>query len=167
MKELQPITAAWLERYTTWYLEHWSTTTAGLRRVLRRKFRERGGDEALIEVEITRLVRLGWLNDERFAEARAAAQHRRGVSSRRIRGGLARAGLAEDVVNQALAARSESEDPDREAAWKWARKRSLGPFRRVPLDPDRRRKEIARFVRAGFPFQIAQEIVDAESMPET
>jgi regulatory protein len=155
-----PITAQWLERYTAWYLDRWPTTTSRLRRVLLRKLRERGGEEALIEAEIDRLVRIGWLNDERFAESRARAQHRRGLSQQRIRSGLLRSGVEREVIDDALAARSESEDPEREAALNWARKRGLGRFRKVPLDPERRKKELGRLVRAGFSFGLAARIVD-------
>lgn len=156
----EPITAAWLERYTTWYLDRWSTTTSGLRRVLKRKLRERGGDESLIDAELDRLVRLGWLNDERFAEERARAQHRRGQSAFRIRSGLLRAGISAEAMQDALSARTEAADPDQEAALTYARKRGLGPWRKVPLDDDRRKKEIGRMVRAGFPYALAVRIVD-------
>lgn len=161
----EPITAAWLERYTAWYLDRWSTTAAGLRRVLARKLRERGGEEALIDIEIARLVRLGWVDDERFAEQRARAQHRRGRSGRRIRTDLLRAGVEPEVVQDALSARTEHEDPEQEAARTYARKRGLGPWRKVPLDPERRKKEMGRMIRAGFPYPVAARIVDASPDP--
>jgi regulatory protein len=154
------IDASWLERYTAWYLQRWSPSEERLRRVLLRKLRERGGDPELVEPELARLTRARLLDDGRLAESRARSRHRKGRSGARIREELRREGVAEEVVRAALEARSESPDPDFEAALAWARKRRLGPWRREPLDPTLRRRELASLARAGFPYAVASRVVD-------
>src|SRR5271154_5303183 len=82
-----------LEQAAIHYLERYSSSVAGLRRVLRRRIRRAarlsGGEEgqsniaagdAMIETVIARLIRTGLLDDGRYAEFRAGSLARRGGS---------------------------------------------------------------------------------------
>lgn len=59
-------------------------------------------------------------------------------------------------------------DPDMAAAVALARRRGFGPFRRPslsakPLSPeDRRMKELAAMARAGFSYDTAVRVIDAQ-----
>jgi len=166
------ITAAYLARVTGHYLERYSTSRANLERLLlRRVYRSAAFYEvdpepwrALVTVELDRLERIGLVDDDAYARDKARALHRRGSGLRKIRFTLQQKGLRSNVIDDALARLSEGGDPDWFAACTYARKRSLGPWRRAALDDDRRRKELGRLARAGFPFDIARRIVEAPSI---
>ncbi|MEM6927124.1 MAG: regulatory protein RecX [Myxococcota bacterium] len=171
-KSPRRITAPYLSRVTAHYLERYATSRANLRRLLMRRvhrsatFHEVEAEPwaALVDQELDRLERLGFLDDLAYARDKARALHRRGSGTRKIRLALHQKGLASDVVDDALAALGGAGDPDWAAACTYARKRSLGPWRRSTLDDDRRRKELGRLARAGFGFDLARRIVDAESV---
>ncbi|MEN0062531.1 MAG: RecX family transcriptional regulator [Myxococcota bacterium] len=166
------ISAPYLARVTAHYLERYATSKAHLRRLLlRRVHRSARHHEAdpepwieLVDEELDRLERLGFLNDDAYAADRARALHRRGAGVRKIQMALREKGLASEVIEDAIAQLGEGgEDPDWVAACTFARKRRLGPWRREDADDDRRRKELGRLARAGFSFDVARRIVDAES----
>ncbi len=169
------ITAAYLQRVTTHYLERYVSSRANLRRLLMERVTRSAahhGDDVeqgarLVDTELDRLERVGLLNDDRYAADKARAMARRGAGARKIRAALGAKGVPRDGVDAALEALAEEAegDPELEAARTFARKRGLGPWRRVPLDDDRRRKELARMGRAGFSFELARRIVDAECDP--
>ena len=163
-----PITAAYLERVTSWYLERWSSTSGNLHRKLmdrvRRSIAEHGGDrgaaEELVSAEIARLERLGWLDDRRFAMQRGRSLRERGESDRKVRAKLFQKGVAGEVIDAVLL---ELEGSNAQAAWTFARKRRLGPWRDGSVTREQRQKELAKMGRAGFSFDIARGVVDAES----
>jgi regulatory protein len=51
-------------------------------------------------------------------------------------------------------------DAELEAARTWARKHRIGPWRTGPVDPEIRRKELARMARNGFGYGVACKVVD-------
>lgn len=172
-KSPRRITADYLARVTTHYLERYATSRAHLRRLLLRRvhrsatFHEVDPEPwaALVDPELDRLERLGFLDDATYASDKARVLHRRGSGTRKIRAALHQKGLPSDVIDAAIAALEEREgDPDFAAACTFARKRSIGPWRRHPLDEDRRRKELGRLARAGFGFDLARRVVDATSV---
>jgi regulatory protein len=158
------------------YLARYTATSQQLRRVMVRRIDRsiayHGGDreQALEELErlVVRLSEAGYLDDVRYARARAEDLHRRGTSMRAIRAKLRQKGLSSDEIEGALGHLSEeSEDPDLVAAVAYARRRRLGPFRleEVP-DKARRRREFGALARAGFPAGLARRIIDAKSIDE-
>lgn len=174
------ITAPYLERVTAHYLERYGANRAHLRRLLARRVERSARHHAeepeeidelrtqgleLVDAELDRLERIGLLNDARYASDKARAMHRRGASSRKIRAKLRERGLSAAVIDEALAALApEGGNLDLVAAATFARKRRLGPWRRQQADRERRAKELARLGRAGFPYDIARQVVDAESI---
>ncbi len=130
-----------------------------------------------VEDIIARFLRSGLLDDEVYATAKAASLRRRGSSSRAIQAKLAAKGVDKSVIQTALAA-VEEEYPDAEfsAAVTFARRRRIGPFRHhrsatATKDHEEnheeerklREKELAALGRAGFCFDMARRIVDAQS----
>jgi regulatory protein len=103
------------------------------------------------------------LDDKAYAEAKAASLHRRGTSTRGIRGKLALKGLETDHIDAALETVDEETPGDTElaAAVAFARRRRLGPFRTAKR-AEHRDKDLAALGRVGFSYQMAKRVVDAE-----
>lgn len=150
------------------YVGRYATSRAKLGDYLRRKVKERGwGDEAppAIEGLVARFAELGYVDDRAFAASRAASLGRRGYGGRRINQALHAAGIeAEDRTE----ANEIAERDAREAALRFARRRRIGPFAAVPLDPAARRKALAAMLRAGHAMDLALDIIgaSAEDVPE-
>ena len=175
MKPPRRISAAYLDKVVAHYLNRYATTSAHLRRLLGQRVRRAAAhydDDveegmALVDALIARLLRLGILDDQEWANARASSLHRRGNGTRAICAKLGQKGLDSATIDVALEGLKERHgDPDRKAVWRYARKRALGPYRRVVGDQERRRKELARLARAGFSYEVAREVVEASEAPE-
>lgn len=169
------ITPSYLNNVALWYLGRYAGTAMSLRRVLMRRVtrscRHHGTDsgptvgEASTWVEdlIQRFVRSGLLDDARFAEGRARSLFDRGLSPRRIRGKLMEKGVSAAEIDAALEKLHEvSTDPERSAAYTYARRRRIGPFGPAEGREERREKDLGRLARAGFSWDIARTILDAD-----
>jgi regulatory protein len=171
-------TAQYLENLALYYMERFSSSTANLRRIMMARVErsarsydtDREEGTAQVEDIIARFLRSGLLDDEVYATAKARSLHRRGASSRAIHAKLAAKGVDKSTIQKALAAlEGGSPDPEFTAAVTFARHRHIGPFRRghrsgtAPEDQKIREKELASMGRAGFCFNMACRIVDAES----
>jgi len=152
---------------------HGATTkrvTQTLERKVKRAFAEADDEkraEALgwVPEIVASLEASGALDDRLFAELFARSLHRSGKSRRLIRTRMAQKGVPRELATRAIALLDEeSEDVDGDAALEFARKRRFGPFRRpdVELDDARRQKELSAFARAGYGFDIARKMVEAE-----
>jgi regulatory protein len=160
-----------LERAALDYLSRYTTSAAGLRRVLLRRVeravRREGSDRAegtaAVETVIEKLLRLGLLNDAAFAEAKARNLQARGSSGRAIVAHLTAKGLGREEIAQAMARRSEEgpRDPELAAALVYCRKRRIGPYR----DPDdraaARQRDMAALARRGFAYDVVRRVVEA------
>ncbi|MBO0661630.1 RecX family transcriptional regulator [Jiella sp. MQZ9-1] len=162
----KPVTEDWLRRSAFHYLERYAASGEGLRRVLRRRAARRvGGVDALpndldtmIDGLLERFAELKLIDDRAFAEARLASLRRKGTSR-----SMAAARLGEKGVGRALvqAVLDEDETTEAAAAATYAKRRRFGPHRRSGRD-DRRDKEIASMLRAGFPMRLAIAAIDGE-----
>lgn len=195
-REPRPVTPESLEAAAVFYLQRYAASTQRVRRVLRRRVdraaRLRPQDDvdpaaaaAWIEAILQRYQKAGLLDDDRYAEGRAATLFRRGDSQRAIAARLRADGLDDDRIKAALAravadatpggpngADDEGDaaadvdlDPDLMAAAVLARRRRLGPYR-----PDaesraaHRQRDLAALARKGFRADVARRIVDADSV---
>ena len=165
------ITTAYLENAALHYLERFAASTSSLRRVMMRKVDRSlahwGGDreEAAQAVDqlLAKLTGLGYLDDSAFAETKVRSLHRRGKGGRAIAAALAAKGVAPDLVRSALDGLADDvPEPDRQAAILLARKRRLGPFR-PSARAENRARDLAILARAGFDFETARSVVDADS----
>jgi regulatory protein len=158
-----------LTRSAIAYLERYSASRAMLREVLTRRVRrwaraagaESGAVEAvmgLVDEVAARSARAGLVDDARFAGARTATLVRKGWPERRIRAALAQKGLDGETVQTALAA---AELDDEAAAHRFAARRRLGPWRTAEARGERRERDIAAMMRAGFSLGHARAAVDA------
>jgi regulatory protein len=160
------VTAAYLQRAAMSYLERYASSAENLRRVLRRKVdkrcRLRGEDPAefhdMIDEVVAKSLKIGLIDDTRYAEARVATLRRRGGSARAIQAKLSAKGVDRSTIAAAL----DGEEGDEEqAARAFARRRKLGPFRPGEREPYRD-KDLAAMARAGFRFDIARSIIEGE-----
>ena len=49
------------------------------------------------------------------------------------------------------------------AAARYARRRRLGPFRAAPEREERRQRDLAALARAGFAYDVARRVIEAET----
>jgi len=159
-KPRPPLDAAKLEELAISYVGRFATSRARLKTYLLRKARERGwaGDgEPPVDALADRLTQLGYVDDRAFALAKARSLSARGYGRGRVRQALTQAGIAEENSTDAndLAA-AEAYD----AALRFARRRSMGPFAANKPDPQARERAIAAMIRAGHDFRMARAIID-------
>ncbi len=158
------ITANYLQRAAMHYLERYAAPAAQLRRVLARKVniscrhhgQEPSAFEAMLDEVVARCVASGLVDDQRFAEARAATLLRKGRSARAVAASLSAKGIARDL---AASASVVSDEDELGAARKTARRKRLGPWSRGDRATSRQ-KDLAAMARAGFPMTIARAVID-------
>lgn len=184
----RPVTKAWLQRAALYYLERYAAPAGHLRQVLMRKVDKRlmlrgeaqeeavaGPARALVAEVIAQAVDGGYVDDGAYARAKVASLRRRGGSQRAIRARLMQKGVPADIVDEALEADGEEAAFDsengqagqdtraareHEAALAYARRRRLGPFR-LRERAERRERDIAAMVRAGFALSLARSVIDS------
>ena len=127
--------------------------------------------EKWLDALIEKFERLGYLDDAAFAQMRARGLHGRGTPLVGIRFKLKQQGVGDEDIEAALVhleGENQTRDLDWDAAVKLARRRRLGPYRTD--DPEarkeRREKDMGALARAGFGYDIAQRIVDTETVEE-
>ncbi len=171
---LKPLDAGRMEDMALAYVARFATTAAKLEQYLTRKLRERGwADKAGIDPDfvpelIARFVEVGYVDDAGYAHSRSGSLQRRGYGRRRISQDLGQAGIAAEILSEALPDASAA----RMAALACAKKRGIGPYARVRGggDLDRmqlramREKHMAAMLRAGHPLDFARELVNAETV---
>ncbi len=166
------ISPSYLDNAAQYYLERYASSAENLRRVLYRKVWKscafHGTDEAeargWVDDLVVRYVRAGLVDDALYAEGRARALFRRGVPPAMIRRRLQAKGVAPADIDAALAhLGEETANPDLAAAVALARRRRLGPWRGAEGRAERREKDLAALARAGFSYDTARAVIDAES----
>lgn len=170
------VSAQSLENAALYYLGRFSASSAHLKRVLLRRvdrsIKVHGGDAAegrqLVEALVERFCRSGLLDDAAYAAGKARSLRRRGTSRNVIARTLRAKGVTADQTDVALgelAADSGEEAGDGElaAAARLAQRKRLGPFRPKTARADLRQRDMAALARAGFSYDVARQIVDAEN----
>jgi regulatory protein len=171
-KRPRKATRAYLERAAMHYLERHGGTIAAVRRILMRRVeksvQEHGTDPAegaqQVEEVLQRLQRSQLLDDGAYARSRASTLRRRGHSRRAVREKLRTKGVDGALIEAALAHADEQAEGDAElaAAARYAQRRRLGPYRTRGDRSAYRDKDLAALGRAGFPFGLARQVIDAE-----
>jgi SOS response regulatory protein OraA/RecX len=144
------------------FLRKHSASRKGLVQLLERKVRLQGDvplSEArgLIDQVVARMEQDGSLDDARMAESKTASLQRQGKSSRVIE-----LKLREKGIDPALAKRSALTTPEVEfeSACRLVKKKRLG------VDPERKQKDFAVLMRAGFTSDMARRALQAATEPE-
>ncbi|HJT11914.1 MAG TPA: RecX family transcriptional regulator [Dongiaceae bacterium] len=154
------------------YLDRFAAPRARLRQVMLRKIRNSvrvHGDDpapliAALDETIQWLETSGFLSDRAYAEARARSLSARGTSRAHILAKLSAKGVESETARAAVDRLStEYEEPELEAARRYARRRRLGPYRSADdMRAECRDKDLAAMARAGFAGRVARQIIDAE-----
>ena len=164
------------------YAARFATTGAKLESYLVRKVRERGvaqdADGRTVELDITglvtRLIELGYVDDDAYARAKSRDLTARGYGARRVEQALWAAGVSEEVRED----HAPSQLSRRQAAILLARKRGFGPFgNRLASSEDQgeaenearrkqREKQVAAMLRAGHEYDDVRFIIDAAGTDE-
>ncbi|WP_233543113.1 regulatory protein RecX [Sphingomonas edaphi] len=161
-KSPPPLTQAKLEEMALAYVGRFATSRSKLVAYLARKVRERGweGDAAPDPAALAgRLAGLGYIDDRAFALSKARSLTARGYGQRRVGQALSMAGIGEE---DGAEARVHAEESCVEAALRYARRRSIGPFAKSTPDQVARAKALAAMVRAGHGFGLSRAIVNLE-----
>ncbi|RJF81782.1 regulatory protein RecX [Azospirillum cavernae] len=171
-KPVKRVTPQYLENSALHYLERFASSTANLRSVLMRKVQRSAqayGDDpeegaGWVDALIERYVRANLLNDDTYAQMRTESLHRRGASTRAIAQKLAAKGINRDGADKALDTLREDVGPnvDLTAALALAKRRRLGVYRLPEARAAHRDKDMAALGRAGFGYDVARRVVDAE-----
>ncbi|MDJ0643454.1 MAG: RecX family transcriptional regulator [Erythrobacter sp.] len=171
-RNTRPLDEVSLRDLALHYAARYATTGAKLETYLARKIRERGvaeDDEGRVrELDVsglvTRLIELGYVDDDAYARMRSRDLTARGYGKRRVEQALRAAGVEEQVRE----AHRPGETESRRAAMLYARKRRFGPFgNRIDRDASAdvrhaaKEKQIAAMLRAGHDFDHVRFIVDA------
>ena len=165
------ITPTSLRNAALYYLQRYSSSSENLREVLTRRVRraerhhETDREEAALWIDdiVQGFQKSGLLDDRTYAEARVQSMFRQGRSRRLMILELRKKGVAPDVIESALASlASEKPAPDRSAAIRYARRRRLGPYRTKSRE-DYRDRDMAAVARAGFDYETARRVIDAET----
>jgi regulatory protein len=148
-----------LDRLALRYVERFATTRARLAEYLSRKIRERGwdGPPADPPAVAERLARLGYVDDQAFAAARARSMARRGLGQRRIAAAFRAAGITE---SDAEAVAPDIADGAVDAALALARRKRIGPYAAAVADPSGRERQLAQMIRGGHGFALSRRIVN-------
>jgi regulatory protein len=168
LRAARPITPASLERAALSYLERYGASAEMLRRVLKRRVETRcrlRGEapedfSELVEAVVARALGAGLVDDAAFAAAKVRSLRRRGGSARAIGAKLAAKGVDRAIVGAAL---SEDEDGSEDAAaYAYARRRRLGPYRAPAARAAARERDLAALARAGFALSLALRVIDTD-----
>ena len=168
----KPATAARLEKAALTHIDRYATSAANLRNVLMRRVdrsvrlhdTDRGEAGEWVVAIIAKLIERRLLDDAAYAQGRANSLHRSGASRRKIAGTLQQKGVGRHDIAAALEA-LDAAFANREltAAYNYARRRRLGPFRLPEVRDARRDRDLAALARAGFGYDTARRVVDAAS----
>lgn len=166
-RPLMPVKPPDLTRAAYNHLARYAASSGHLRTILTRRLknwarREQADASAhlpLVDNAIDACRRAGLLDDGAYAASRAALLAQRGWPARRIAASLAAKGVARPEVEAALAARPD--DADDAAASRYAARRRFGPWR-LRDRTERRQRDIAAMVRAGFSPSLARRVIDGE-----
>ena len=171
----RPITAKYLQNAAAFYLERYPITAEGLRRVLNRRVMKAkmldapvmDNVEQAIAAIVAKFVDAGVIDDQAFAQTKARAMHRRGTSTRRTLQKLQMAGVDRATLDSAMKGLDQELDTDPaqrewQAATALARRRRLGPWRTTGDRKEHRLRDLAAMARAGFAYDLARKVIDAE-----
>ncbi len=173
-----PLTRAALVEHANRYLSQYAPTTAHLRRVLMRgvdkslrveepdaeaRAEQRERWQLEVDALVARIVSAGIVDDAVWARAKTRSLRERGRSTRAIRSRLRDKGIPSDLIDEVAPPDASA---DLTAAARYARKRRLGPYLEPAERRDRRQRDLASLGRAGFTFDIARRIVDAEDVEQ-
>lgn len=159
-KTKPPLDEESLQSLALFYVGRFATTRARLARYLERKITERGwngssrADPAALAQQLSDMR---YVDDEGFAEAKAASLARKGYGARRVADALQHSGVeAEQAAGVLEGAKTES----LATAIRLAKRKRLGPFAAEEPDRKDRQRAFAAMVRGGHAPDIINFILN-------
>ena len=169
-KNMRKMTKVRIKNIGLYYLKRFESSVANLRGVLRRRINEYGyynpdfnRQEAYdwVEEVLDGFKQIGYLDDKRYGELKLKSYMVAGKSPRYIQGKLREKGIDEKIIDNLMA---EQEFNPFESAMKLARKKRIGPYcLDEKLRQERRAKDLAILVRAGFDYDVAISVIDGSA----
>ena len=152
------ISESYLYHAAVHYLQRYASTVTQLRRVLQRKVQraQMKGEEISpdapqwIEKAVEKCVKLGFVNDQIFAEQKSRSLRRQGKARHFIINTLQQKGVDKALIREVM---EQEEGSELDAAIRTVQRKRLG---RDP-SPEGRQKDLAKLVRGGFALQIARQ----------
>lgn len=156
------------------YLQRFPASTSHFRSIMMRKIdkscrfhadQDKEECAKMLDALIPKFQELGLLDDAAYLKGMVVSLRRRGLSSSIIRLRLQQKGYKSDEINEELNKHDaeeyeSSENGDINAALIFARKKRLGPF-----DTENRKtpeKSLAAMARAGYSYDIAKRVLEAD-----
>lgn len=154
---MKTITFQRLKNRALFYLERYDANSQKLKTVLMNRLKKDAQKGCLIPEEAPQWVQqvvqemqhFNYVNDERYVENAVRRLQQAGKSQRYIRGKLLQNGLTAEQINPFL-----QESDDLKAARLFVQKKHLGRDRQ---------KDLAKLARAGFSFEVAQQVLDEQA----
>ncbi len=169
VRVLRKMTKQRVKNIALYYLKRFESSVANLRNVLRRRVNDYAyhtpdfaKQEAYdwIEEILEDFQRVGYVDDARFSELKIKDYLAAGKSPRYIQGKLREKGIDENLIERLI---SEQEFDPYDAALRLARKKHIGPFSATEeIRKERRSKDLAILVRAGFDYDVAVKVLETE-----
>ena len=169
VRALRKMTKQRVKNIALYYLKRFESSVANLRNVLRRRVDDYAyhtpdfaKQEAYdwIEEILEDFQRVGYVDDARFSELKIKDYLAAGKSPRYIQGKLREKGIDENLIERLI---SEQEFDPYDAALRLARKKHIGPFSATEeIRKERRSKDLAILVRAGFDYDVAVKVLETE-----
>ena len=159
-----------LKNIALYYLKRFETSKDNLKMVLRRRidsyaYYDKNFDksEAYLWVDelLDDFVRLRYVDDTRFAEIKVRAYLAAGKSKRYIAVKLKEKGIDEILIDKIL---QEQDYNAFDAALRLAKKKKIGPYSpTADIRYERRTKDLAILVRAGFDYDTVIRVLEMEN----
>lgn len=120
---------------------------------LERRLLDKGFGDNVVKQTVNRMLEYGYLDDERFAKDLAQVQIERGKGRRAAQSALYKAGLPQELIEQAIDSVYNNEQSETEAAVLWLSRKPL------PQTPADRQRLLRNLAGRGFGFDIAKEAI--------
>lgn len=171
-RRAKKITPQYLHNAGLYYLQRFAASKKQFASVMDRKIRKSCKDhpeqdyencKRMLDTLVDTFERCGLLNDDLYLESMIDSLRRRGLSRSTILQKLAHKGIDRPMTIKKMQQKDDNQDTENAAATKFAQKKKLGPFSKVKSDdPKDRNKAFAAFARAGFSYDTARKILNAE-----
>lgn len=173
----KPVSPQSLRNAALRYIDRFATSRENLRSVLMRRVHtsnyhhDTNIDTGALWIEelLDKLEKSHFIDDQAYSDMRAASLHRKGTSKRVITLKLKEKGLSEHHISKALEhlrLENESENLERDAAINLAKRRRLGPWRPPEKRFDMKDKDLSTLARAGFSYDLARDIIEADTIED-
>lgn len=157
-----PVTEASLAEALLTYLDRFDGSRKKLSQHLAKWVKRRGEPDdpvrarPLIDAVLKRYEESGLVDDKKFADRSLVRMRSRGGSARAIAFKLRAKGLGTETLDQAFEReRTDTKNPELEAARALVRRRRLGQYRPEAERAGERRRDLGVLARAGFDYETS------------